>query len=154
MKINTAHAAQIVLNVPTKKTMIPINVTHTAIVTRGTHSQLLCPGSPPSADLPRASTNLRHTLSTLISFFADSYRTTFGFKDGPPLHDALTIAYIARPEIFITTRHRVDIELTGTHSMGETVVDVWKYKPVDDSWGSTGRNCLVTDSLKVSRAHP
>jgi uridine nucleosidase len=150
MKICTAHAAQIVLNVPTKKTMIPINVTHTAIFTREKHTQLLRPGSTPSEDLPRALTNLRHTLSTLINFFADSYRTTFGFKDGPPLHDALTVVYVARPELFATTRHRVDIELTGTHSMGETVVDMWKYKPVDDTWGTTGRNCLVADSLKVS----
>jgi len=150
-KTSTAHAAQIVLNVPTKKTMIPINVTHTAIVTREKHTQLLRPGSEFSADLPRALTNLRRTLSTLICFFADSYRTTFGFNDGPPLHDALTVAYVARPELFITTRHRVDIELTGTHSMGETVVDVWKYIPTDGSWGRTGRNCLVADSLKVSR---
>lgn len=153
IKTSTAHAAQIVLNVPTKKTMIPINVTHTAIVTREKHIQLLRPGSEFSVDPPKALTNLRHTLSTLISFFADSYRTTFGFNDGPPLHDALTIAYVARPELFTTTRHRVDIELTGTHSMGETVVDVWKYLPADDSWGRTGRNCLVADSLKVSRVH-
>lgn len=130
--------------------MIPINVTHTAIVTREIHAQLLCPGSDPSLPgLPKAQTNLRHTLSTLISFFADSYKTTFGFNDGPPLHDALTIAYVAHPELFTTTRHRVDIELNGVHSMGETVVDIWKYKSVDDTWGSTGRNCIVAESLKV-----
>lgn len=133
--------------------MIPINVTHTAIVTREKHMQLLCPGSDPSGEFPRASTNLRHTLSTLIGFFADSYRTTFGFKDGPPLHDALTVAYVARPDLFRCTRHRVDIELTGTHSIGETVVDVWKYKPVDDTWGRTGCNCLVADSLKVNNPY-
>jgi uridine nucleosidase len=40
-----AHAAQIVLNAPVKKTMVPINVTHTAIVTEEIHSQLLSPGS-------------------------------------------------------------------------------------------------------------
>jgi len=148
---HTAHAAQIVLNAPVKKTMIPINVTHTAIVTKEIHSQLLAPDSPPSSkDLPKASTNLRHTLSTLISFFAESYRSTFGFQDGPPLHDALTVAYVTRPELFTATRHRVDVELTGSHSMGETVVDVWKYKAVDDTWGRTGRNCLVADSLNVS----
>lgn len=146
----TAHAAQIVLNAPVKKTMIPINVTHTAIVTKEIHSQLLAPAS--SEDLPKASTNLRHTLSTLIGFFAESYRSTFGFQDGPPLHDALTVAYVTRPDLFTATRHRVDIELTGTHSMGETVVDVWKYKTVDATWGRTGRNCLVADSLNVSLA--
>ncbi|KAF8969330.1 Inosine/uridine-preferring nucleoside hydrolase domain-containing protein [Flammula alnicola] len=118
------HAAQIVLNAPVKKTMMPINVTHTAIVTQEIHT----------------STHLRHTLSTLISYFAESYKSTFGFNDGPPLHDALTIAY--HP-------HRVDIELTGTHTTGETVVDIWKYKQCDDTWGRHGRNCIVVDSLNV-----
>jgi len=35
------EAAQIVLNAPVKKTMIPINVTHTAIVTHDIHSKIL-----------------------------------------------------------------------------------------------------------------
>lgn len=139
-----AHAAQIVLNVPVKKIMIPINVTHTAIVTREIHARLLYPTS----DLG-PSTNLRHTLSSIISFFAESYKSTFGFNDGPPLHDALTIAYVAQPDLFQATRHRVDIELTGTHSLGATVVDIWKYRPCDDTWGRDGRNCLVAESLNV-----
>jgi len=139
-----------VLNAPVKKTMVPINVTHTAIVTEKIHSQLLFPGSRNMPGvLPRASTNLRHTLSTLISFFAESYKSTFGFNDGPPLHDALTIAYVAQPELFKVTRHRVDIELTGTHSIGETIVDVWKYRPCDDTWGRNGRNCNVVDYMDV-----
>jgi len=144
------HAAQIVLNVPVKKTMIPINVTHTAIVTRNIHGRLLNPATDlESTALPQPATNLRHTLSTLISFFADTYKSTFGFNDGPPLHDALTIAYVAQPDLFQATRYRVDIELTGTHSLGETVVDIWKYIPCDDTWGRNGRNCLVAESLNV-----
>ena len=145
-----AHAAQIVLNVPVKKTMIPINVTHTAIVTRKIHGRLLDPASDlDSTVLAKPATNLRHTLSTLISFFADTYKSTFGFNDGPPLHDALTIAYVTRPDLFQATRYKVAIELTGTHSLGETVVDIWKYAPCDDTWGRDGRNCLVAESLNV-----
>jgi hypothetical protein len=148
--ISIAHAAQIVLNVPVKKIMIPINVTHTAIVTRKIHGRLLDPASDPdSTVLAKPATNLRHTLSSLISFFADSYKSTFGFNDGPPLHDALTVAYVAHPDLFQATRYKVDIELTGTHSLGETVVDVWKYTPCDDTWGRDGRNCLVAESLNV-----
>ncbi|KAG2013166.1 hypothetical protein CC2G_010102 [Coprinopsis cinerea AmutBmut pab1-1] len=150
------HAAQIVLDVPVKKTMVPINVTHTAIVTRDVHRRLLSPHTPavshsssPDEPLPNPTTNLRHTLSTLISFFAAAYKSTFGFDDGPPLHDALTIAYISKPELFKGTRYRVDVELTGTHSLGETVVDIWRYKKCDESWGRTGRNCLVADFLNV-----
>ncbi|KAF9535129.1 Inosine/uridine-preferring nucleoside hydrolase domain-containing protein [Crepidotus variabilis] len=148
------HAAQIVLNVAVKKTMIPINVTHTAIVTREIHSRLLSPDSlfsVTSEHLPKAISPLRHTLSTIISYFASAYASTFGFAEGPPLHDALTIAYVAHPELFSLTRHRVDIELTGTHSLGETIVDVWKYKSVDDTWGRDGKNCLVADNLDVKR---
>jgi uridine nucleosidase len=148
--ISIAHAAQIVLNVPVKKTMIPINVTHTAIVTRKIHGRLLDPASDlDSTVLAKPATKFRHTLSTLISFFADTYKSTFGFNDGPPLHDALTIAYVARPDLFKATRYKVAIELTGTHSLGETVVDIWKYEPCDDTWGRDGRNCLVAESLNV-----
>jgi hypothetical protein len=148
-----AHASQIVLNVPVKKTMIPLNVTHTAIVTGELHSRLLDPAfsasSGSSTLLPSPSTPLRHTLSTLISYFAASYKSTFGFNDGPPLHDALTVAYISKPDLFKSTRHRVDIELTGAHTMGETVVDVWKYRACDASWGRHGRNCIVAEELNV-----
>ena len=148
--IFTAHAAQMVLNAPVKKIMMPINVTHTAIVTPALHSELLAPGcSVGSKDLPRPATNLRHTLSTLISFFANSYKLTFGFNDGPPLHDALTVAYVAHPELFKSTRYRVDIELTGVHTTGETVVDMWKYRACDDTWGRGGRNCMVVNSMDV-----
>ncbi|TBU47238.1 nucleoside hydrolase [Dichomitus squalens] len=146
------EAAQIVLDVPVKKTMIPINVTHTAIVTRPILSQLLAPGSAPApigGPLPKAITPLRHMLSTLIGFFAESYKYTFGFIDGPPLHDALTIAYIEKPELFTCKRYRVDVELAGTHTIGETVVDVFNYRSVDNSWGRHGKNCLVADKLDV-----
>lgn len=132
--------------------MIPINVTHTAIVTKAIHCEILSLGGShePHSELPKASTNLRHTLSTLISYFADSYRSTFGFNDGPPLHDALTIAYVAYPSLFKCTRYRVDVELTGVHTTGETVVDLWNYRTCDDSWGRNGRNCMVAEHLDVS----
>ena len=81
---------------------------------------------------------------------ADSYKSTFGFNDGPPLHDALTIAYVSRPSLFTGKRYRVDVELTGEHSLGETVVDVWNYRTTDDSWGANGKNCFVTEKLDVA----
>ncbi|KAL5487625.1 URH1 [Sanghuangporus weigelae] len=148
------EAAQIVLNVPVKKTMVPINVTHTAIVTKSIHASLLDPqqartSSSPILPLPQSKTPLRRTLSTLISFFASSYESTFGFKDGPPLHDALTIAYVGHPELFKCTQHRVDIELTGTHTSGETVVDLFNYRRCDETWGREGKNCLVAENLYV-----
>lgn len=132
--------------------MIPINVTHTAIADRNVMWKLLSPDTPigaPDTPFPPATTPLRHTLMTLIRFFADSYKSTFGFEEGPPIHDALTVAYVACPELFTSTRFRVDVELTGTHATGETVVDVWNYLQCDESWGSSGKNCIVTQALKV-----
>ena len=69
--------------------------------------------------------------------------------DGPPLHDALTIIYVSRPEIFACKRYRVDIELHGTHCAGETVVDVWNYRSCDDSWGANGKNCIIAEYVDV-----
>jgi uridine nucleosidase len=146
------EAAQIVLDVPVKKTMIPLNVTHTVIATESVQIKLLDPAADldqSSNILPQASTNVRHTISSIITFFAAAYKNAFNFNDGPPLHDALTIAYIANPELFTCTRYRVDAELSGTHSTGETVVDIWNYRSCDDSWGSSGKNCLVAEGVDV-----
>ncbi|KAF9651769.1 uridine nucleosidase [Thelephora ganbajun] len=146
------EAAQIVLNAPVKKTMIPINVTHTAIVTHDIHSKILGGSNYNGFSVPPPISDLRYTLSTLITFFADTYKHTFGFNNGPPLHDALTIAYIAHPEFFTRRRYRVDVELSGIHSLGQTVVDIWNYSgATEDRWGAEGKNCLVAESLDVPK---
>ena len=134
--------------------MVPINVTHTAIVTKSIHSLLLDPSSNYSKSansgvLPLAKTPLRHTLSTLISFFAATYEAVFGFVDGPPLHDPLAIAMVAYPSLFKCKRYRVDVECQSALTSGETVVDIWNYRKCDDSWGKEGCNCLVAESLDV-----
>ncbi|KAK7040979.1 IU-nuc-hydro domain-containing protein [Favolaschia claudopus] len=151
---SSAHTAQMVLDAPVKKVMIPINVTHSAIVTRQMHAYLLSPTTTledANAPFPAPTTNLRHTLSTLIDFFADSYKAPFGFHDGPPLHDAMTVAYIAVPELFKGTRYRVDIELIGTHALGETVVDVWNHQVCGETgWGPGKKNCIGIQSVDVS----
>ncbi|KAF9077061.1 uridine nucleosidase [Rhodocollybia butyracea] len=149
------HASQIVLDAAVPAVMIPLNVTHTAIVTHRIHWMLRSSKPPPedlqfTTPLPQPSTPLRHTLSTLISFFADAYKSTFGFP-GPPLHDPLTIVYVAYPELFKAKRYRVDVELSSTLTRGETVVDVWGYRECDDSWGSSGKNCIVTEALDVEK---
>ncbi|KAK7695396.1 hypothetical protein QCA50_000032 [Cerrena zonata] len=148
------EAAQIVLDTPVKKTMVPLNITHTAIFTKEHHATLLDPTFVHDVqgaviELGKASTPLRHMLSTLVSFFAKTYESTFGFNFGPPIHDALTVAYVSRPDLFQSKRYRVDVELNGVHTSGETVVDIWNYRPTDDTWGNTGKNCLVAETLDV-----
>ncbi|KAB5596304.1 hypothetical protein CTheo_289 [Ceratobasidium theobromae] len=141
------EAAQMVLNLEIPKVMIPLNVTHTAILTPALHERLILADK---ADTPVATTPLRRMLSSLVSFFADSYRSTFGFTEGPPLHDACCLAYLHDSSWFKSKRYRVDVELAGTHSAGETIVDVWGYTPTDNSWGTTGKNCIVAESMDVS----
>jgi inosine-uridine nucleoside N-ribohydrolase len=129
---------------------VPLNVTHLAIVSSPILSRLHSSTTDPSGSTPsKPGTPLRHTLSTLINFFADAYRTTFGFAHGPPLHDALAVMFVSRPDLFTTRRFRVDIELAGAHTAGETVVDVWSYRQTDDTWGPNGKNCIVAESLDV-----
>lgn len=86
-------------------------------------------------------------VSNIIS--AKSYKSTLGFGDGPPLHDALTIAYVSHPSLFTGTRYRVDIDLTGEHSLGSTVVDLADSQTIDDNWGPKGKNCIVIEKLDV-----
>lgn len=105
---------------------IPLNVTHKAIFHKDAVRYLLDPSSPPasSADpLPPAVTPLRHSLSTLLTFFAQTYLEVFGFTEGPPVHDALVVAYIARPEAFTSQLCRVDAERFGEFTRGTLVVD-------------------------------
>ncbi|KAG6335889.1 hypothetical protein ID866_3198 [Astraeus odoratus] len=146
------EAAQIVLDCPVKTVMVPLNVTHTAIATQAVHSQLCAPAAQVASEgNVTASSDLRLMLSSLITFFAHKYKAVFGFDDGPPLHDALTIAYVSIPHLFKSKRYRVDIELHGQHTTGETVVDLWDYQQCDDTWGTTGKNCLVLESLEVEQ---
>lgn len=134
--------------------MVPLNVTHTAVVTDSVHKRLCAATVAQEAgknDVTVPPTGLRSMLSSLITFFAHTYREVYGFDDGPPLHDALTVAYVSNPNLFKSKRYRVDVELYGRHTTGETVADIWDYQRCDDTWGATGKNCLVLESLEVER---
>ncbi|KAG8690022.1 Uridine nucleosidase 1 [Ceratobasidium sp. 423] len=137
------EAAQMVLNLDVPKVMVPLNVTHAAILTPDLHMKLI------QSDSSATATPLRRMLSSLVGFFAESYRSTFGFTEGPPIHDACCLAYLYNPSWFKSKRYRVDVELAGSHTAGETVIDVWGYARTDDSWGATGKNCIVTESMDV-----
>lgn len=86
--------------------------------------------------------------------------SVFDFTDGPPVHDALTLAYVLRPELFTGKRYRAEVETSGTHTTGCTSFDLWDYKRADLvdyhegrddslSWGSKGKNVFLTESLDV-----
>ncbi|GAA5921816.1 hypothetical protein JCM3775_001838 [Rhodotorula graminis] len=160
------HAASIVFDAPVPVILCPLNLTHTALFTPTIHRQLLeglpshFPPTPPltptngNSTLPRALTPLRHTLSTNLAFFAEAYKAKYGME-GPPLHDALAVAFVSHPELFKGKRYRVDVELSGTHSLGATVVDLWEYQkasldPDESNWGRNGKNVLILESVDAA----
>lgn len=140
---------------------IPLNVTHQAIFHIDAHRFLLDPSREPhtlrAQPLPAAQTPLRQTLSTLFSFFAQTYKEVFKFEEGPPVHDALVVAYVAKPHAFKDTMCRVDAELSGKHTRGAIIVDTYNRVPramrnVEMATGvQVGHNRLQTCSSVASQ---
>ncbi len=63
-------------------------------------------------------------VAPLLRYFAKACQSFFGFP-GAPVHDALAVAHVVRPEV-ITTRHmNVEIEVDGEFTVGRTVADVY-----------------------------
>jgi inosine-uridine nucleoside N-ribohydrolase len=63
-------------------------------------------------------------VAPLLAFFAQTNREVFGF-DGAPLHDALAVAHLVRPEVIKTRKMNVEIETAGELTRGRTVADVY-----------------------------
>ncbi|MDY5147265.1 nucleoside hydrolase, partial [Actinotignum timonense] len=73
----------------------------------------------------------------LMDFFAETYKDAQGF-DYPPVHDPCAVAYIIDPTIVKTQKVPVDIELTGTLTLGMTVADFRAPAPEDcHTWVAT-----------------
>ncbi|MFM5124792.1 pyrimidine-specific ribonucleoside hydrolase RihA [Aeromonas veronii] len=72
----------------------------------------------------RAITNpVAQCVAGLLDFFMIYHRDPkWGFA-GAPLHDPCTIAWLLAPELFHGVECRVDIETSGEHTVGMTVVD-------------------------------
>lgn len=79
----------------------------------------------------------------LLDFFMIYHRDPkWGFA-GAPLHDPCTIAWLLAPELFHGVECRVDIETSGTHTTGMTVVD---------RYGLTGKAANALVLLGLDRA--
>jgi pyrimidine-specific ribonucleoside hydrolase len=63
-------------------------------------------------------------VAPLLRFFAQANRDIFGFA-GAPIHDALAVAHLLRPEVIRTRRMNVEIETTGELTRGRTVADIY-----------------------------
>lgn len=80
-------------------------------------------------------------VAPLLRFFANTNKEVFGFP-GAPVHDALTVAHLVRPEVITTKRMNVEIETAGELTRGRTVADVY---------GISGRKPNVDVALEVNQ---
>lgn len=105
------EAAHIVFNEKWKLTMVGLDVTHQALATPDVVAAIAAVDTAPA----------RFVLE-LLDFFAESYRDAQGF-DYPPVHDPCAVALVIDPSVMEVIRVPLDVELTGSLTLGMTVAD-------------------------------
>lgn len=117
---------------PLHLTLVPLEVTHTALVTPAVLRRLGCGGSGGDDDgeqdaerPPPPPTSFRRMLGDLLTFFAASYKRTFGF-DHPPLHDPCAVLCALAPSLFEARRERVEVSTACALTSGQLVLDRWR----------------------------
>ena len=85
-----------------------------------THQALVLPAD--IARLEDLGTRPGRVFADLIRFFAVHHRDRYGW-DGPPIHDAVAVAWLADPTLVAGRPLRIDVETAGVHSRGRTVAD-------------------------------
>ena len=91
-------------------TMVGLDVTHKALFTER-HAERLT---------GRAGTMVRE----LLAFYGRFHDEVYGF-DGSPIHDALAMAQVFRPDLVRTKHCGVKIDTESELSRGRTLVDLW-----------------------------
>jgi inosine-uridine nucleoside N-ribohydrolase len=126
------EAAEIVFSSGVPLTMVGLNLTHQAQATPEVVDRLRAVGNPAA-----------QAAIGWLSFFAETYRTVYGFA-GPPVHDACALALLIDPSVVRTVDAFVAIETEGRWTRGATVVDLH---------GRLGRppNARVAMELDVAR---
>lgn len=94
--------------------VVPLDVTHKALVT-----------APRVAAFRALGSRLGETVALWTDFFERFDKEKYG-SPGAPLHDPCTIAWLLRPDLFSGREINVEIETTGTHTLGMTVADWWR----------------------------
>jgi pyrimidine-specific ribonucleoside hydrolase len=105
------EAAAIVFDSGIPIRMSGLDVTHQALVLPADIARLQGLGTRPG-----------RVFADLMRFFAIHHRDRYGW-DGPPIHDAVAVAWLADPDLVVGRPLRVDVETAGVHSRGRTVAD-------------------------------
>jgi inosine-uridine nucleoside N-ribohydrolase len=94
-------------------TMVGLDVTHKALMTRA-HAEEL-----------RRTGRTGRTVAELFDFFSVFHREVYGL-DGAPIHDAVAVAQVIRPELLELQRLHVAVDTESSLCRGRTVVDLWR----------------------------
>lgn len=113
------EAAHIVFNAGWPVVMVGLDLTHQALATPEVAKKIAAVGTKPAK-----------FVGELLEFFGKTYKDIQGF-DSPPVHDPCAVAYVIDPTIVKTRKVPVDIELTGTLTLGMTVADFRAPAPAD-----------------------
>jgi purine nucleosidase len=113
------EAAHIVFNEAWPLTMVGLDVTHQALATDEVRARIDAVGTPPA-----------RFVGELLDFFGETYQREQGF-DFPPVHDPVAVAYVIDPAVLQVVKAPLDIELSGTLTLGMTVADLRSPAPDD-----------------------
>ncbi|WPA92627.1 nucleoside hydrolase [Providencia zhijiangensis] len=113
------EAAHIVFNEKWPLTMVGLDLTNQALATPDV-----------VAKIAEIDTKCSKFVVELLDFFGKMYKQAQGF-DAPPVHDPCAVAYVIDPSVMTTQKVPVDIELTGTLTLGMTVADFRHPAPAD-----------------------
>jgi inosine-uridine nucleoside N-ribohydrolase len=91
--------------------MIGLDVTHKALFT--------------TAHIGRLAGRVGDMVTELLRFYDRFHREVYGF-DGSPIHDAVALAHVLRPDLLETKHLNVEIDVESDLSRGRTVVDLWR----------------------------
>ena len=93
--------------------VMPLDVTHRALVTRGRNDAIRALATPVAI-----------AVAEMTDFFERFDKAKYG-SEGAPLHDPCVIAYLLRPDLFSGRHVNVEIETVSPLTRGMTVADWW-----------------------------
>ncbi len=107
------EAADIVMKSGAQITILPLDVTHKALVTKARNDAFRALG-----------TKVGVAVAQMTDFFERFDKEKYG-STGAPLHDPCVIAYLLKPELFSGRFINVEIETQSELTLGMTVADWW-----------------------------
>ena len=108
------EAAEIVFKAGAPITVMPLDVTHKALVTKARNDAFRDLGTPVGI-----------AVAEMTDFFERYDKEKYG-SAGAPLHDPTVIAYLLKPKLFTGRFINVEIETKSALTRGMTVADWWR----------------------------